>query len=240
MQTIILAGGMGTRLKKTVSDVPKPMAPVGGKPFLEYIIADLAAQGLGDIMLSVGYGREVIKSYFEDGSRWKVRIAYSEETTPLGTGGALAHALEAAGGGDCLVLNGDTFNKMSFRDIIDFHNSKDALMTMGLTRVDNADRYGSVELADSGEIVGFLEKPSRDRGYINRGVYVTSGAILPGMPPGPFSLEKDFFPGLIGLKFYGFPTDGFFTDIGIPSTYRYMDEHAYLLEQTEESSRGRR
>jgi D-glycero-alpha-D-manno-heptose 1-phosphate guanylyltransferase len=233
MKTIILAGGMGTRLSSVVTDVPKPMAPVGGKPFLEYVILSLAAQGLKEIILSVGYKKETIQSYFEDGSRWKVKIVYSEEDAPLGTGGALREALKIADETNCLILNGDTFNSLNFQDMVDFHTSRDSLMTIALAYKRNVQRYGSVKTNDSGEITGFLEKNEHGSGYINRGAYVASGVILAHMPVGPFSLENDLFHKLIGLGFFGFITHGLFTDIGIPSTYSYINDHAYVLEQTE-------
>lgn len=230
MKTIILAGGMGIRLRNVVSDIPKPMAPVGGKPFLEYVIVMLAAQGLREIVLSVGYKKEVIQSHFEDGSHWKVKIVYSEEHVPLGTGGALREALEIAGQRDCLVLNGDTFNKLNFQNMIDFHNSKKALMTVGLMLKKNAGRYGSVNIDASGKVIGFLEKNLHGNGYINRGAYVASRAVLAHMPPGRFSLENDLFPKLTGLGFFGFVAHDFFIDMGIPSTYSYIDDHAHILE----------
>jgi len=237
MKVIILAGGMGTRLRNIVSDVPKPMAPVAGKPFMEYIILALAAQGFREIIACVGYKKEIIQSYFKDGARWGVSIAYSEEDVPLGTGGALREALKMVNMGDCMVLNGDTFNRLQFQDMINFHTSRNAFLTIGLMNRRNVQRYGSVKTSGSGEITGFLEKNVHGSGYINRGVYIVSQAVLNRMPADAFSLESDLFPGLIGFGFFGFRTEGFFVDIGIPSTYRYINTHASLLQPGEFTSR---
>ncbi|MCX5809859.1 MAG: sugar phosphate nucleotidyltransferase [Proteobacteria bacterium] len=142
MKTIILAGGKGTRLRDIVADVPKPMAPVGGKPFLEYIILALAAQGLREVILSVGYKKDIIRSYFGDGSRLGVNIVYSEEYTSLGTGGAVREALRSTGDRHSLILNGDTFNRFDYLSMEAYHVSTDALLTIALVHKNNVGRYG--------------------------------------------------------------------------------------------------
>ncbi|MBP7528248.1 MAG: nucleotidyltransferase family protein [Syntrophorhabdaceae bacterium] len=229
MKAIILAGGMGTRLKGVVDDLPKPMAPVGRKPFLEYIIIALAAQGLREIILSVGYRKDVIRSHFEDGTRWGVNIFYSEEDTPLGTGGSVRQALMMSGESHSLILNGDTFNQLDFKEMERHHLSRDCLATIGLRHEDDAGRYGTVRLNEGFEITEFREKSPHDSGYINCGAYIMDTTIVDHMPVGPFSLENDFFPGLIAHGMSGFISHGFFIDIGIPSTYRYISDHCYLL-----------
>lgn len=232
MKTIILAGGMGTRLKDVVSDVPKPMAPVGGKPFLEYVISMLAAQDLRDIILSIGYRKDAIRSHFEDGAKWRVNIVYSEEETPLGTGGSVREALKIAGESHSLILNGDTFNQVDFGDMEKYHLSKKRLATIGLTGSDDTDRYGLVKINDTFDILEFCEKGDRHGGYINCGVYIMDKAVLDHMPPsGRFSLENDLFPGLIPHGMSGFISGGFFVDIGIPPTYHYINDHYHLLKQ---------
>lgn len=231
MKTIILAGGMGTRLRDVVSDVPKPMAPVGGKPFLEYIILALAAQGLNEIILSVGYKKEIIQSYFEDGSQWRVEIVYSEEDTPLGTGGAIREATKITDSPRYLILNGDTFNQLDFLKMENFHLSKTCMMTVGLIQKLNAGRYGSVKINKRFEITGFFEKSQLKTRYVNRGAYIIENTILDRMPSGRFSLENEFFPIIINTGVCGFISSGFFIDIGIPSTYRYINNHYYLLQQ---------
>jgi len=232
MKIIILAGGMGTRLKNVVNDVPKPMAPVRGKPFLEYVVLALAAQGFREIMLSVGYRKDAIRSYFGDGSSRGVSIVYSEEDTPLGTGGSVREALKMADEPYSLVLNGDTFNQVDFRKMEEHHLSGGRLATIGLLRSDNTDRYGLVTINDASDVLEFCEKSARRSGYINRGVYILDRTVLDHMPvSGGFSLENDLFPHLVPHGMSGFVSRGFFVDIGIPSTYHYINDHHYLLEQ---------
>ncbi len=232
MKVIILAGGTGTRLRSIVADVPKPMAPVGGKPFLEYIILALAAQGLNEIILSVGYKNNIIQSHFEDGARWGANILYSKEDAPLGTGGAIREALKVADEPHCLILNGDTFNQLNFLEMEDHHLSKKCLMTVGLKQKKNASRYGTVRINDTHEIVDFYEKSQVGTGYVSCGAYIMDKAILDRMPSGYFSLENELFPDMIGAGICGFVSRGFFIDIGIPSAYSYINDNCYLLTQS--------
>jgi len=229
MKAIILAGGKGTRLKSVVDDLPKPMAPVGGKPFLEYIVTALAAQGLREIILSVGYRKDIIRSHFEAGSRWGVNIVYSEEDTPLGTGGSVRQALMMSGESHSLILNGDTFNQLDFEEMERHHLSRDCLATIGLIHENDAGRYGTVRFNEGFDITEFCEKSPHESGYINCGAYIMDKAIVDYMPSGHFSLENDLFPGLIAHGMSGFISHGFFIDIGIPSTYRYISDHYHLL-----------
>ncbi len=226
---IILAGGMGTRLKGIVDNVPKPMADVSGKPFLEYIIRLYAGQGFRKIILSVGYKKEVIREFFGDGSRFGVNVAYSEEDSPLGTGGAVRRALDMVDGPRFTVVNGDTFNHLDLRAMEGFHNLTEAAVTLGLVYKKNTARYGFIRKDRRGAITGFAEKDGNKSGYINCGVYMMEKNACDGMPAGPFSLETDFFPKLVGKGLYGFASKGFFIDIGIAATYRYINRHADFL-----------
>jgi len=231
MKVIILAGGMGTRLKNVVNNVPKPMAPVQGKPFLAYVILALAAQGLREIILSVGYRKDTIQSHFGNGSKWGVSIVYSEEDTPLGTGGSVREALKMADESHSLVLNGDTFNQVDFREMEEHHLSGKRLATIGLIDSDDTDRYGFVKMDEASDILEFCEKSDRHSGYINRGIYIMDRTVLDHMPAsGSFSLENDLFPELVPHGMRGFISRGFFVDIGIPSTYHFINDHNYLLE----------
>lgn len=229
MKAIILAGGKGTRLRSVVSDVPKPMAPVDKRPFLEYVIGSLAAQGMREIILSVGHQKEIIRSHFRDGSRLGVHISYSEEDSPLGTGGAIREAIRGTAGSRFLILNGDTFNRLDHVSMEAFHLSTGALLTIALVMKRNAGRYGLVTMDEHRRIIGFSEKACPGGGYINCGVYMAERAIVDLMPEGAFSLEKDLFPSLTGGAVYGYPGRHFFIDIGIPATYRYIDHHPALL-----------
>ncbi|MDD3845760.1 MAG: nucleotidyltransferase family protein [Syntrophorhabdaceae bacterium] len=240
MKTIILAGGMGTRLKNVLNNVPKPMAPVRGKPFLEYVILALAAQGFREIMLSIGYRKDVIRSHFGNGSKWGVGIVYSEEDTPLGTGGSVREALRTADEPHSLILNGDTFNQVDFREMEKHHLSHKRLATIGLIASDDTDRYGFVKINAASDILEFCEKSDRHSGYINRGAYIMDRTVLDHMPAsGSFSLENDLFPELVPHGMSGFISRGFFVDIGIPSTYRHINDHHYLLEADKPDSHNR-
>src|SRR3989344_9013022 len=146
MKTLILCGGLGTRLRSVVSDVPKAMAPIGGKPFLMYQIDWLKKFNLTEIILCVGYLKDHIKNYFGNGSLFGVKITYSEEEALLGTGGAIKNAEKLLNNEAFIVLNGDTYAKIDFTKLIDFHNKKKSKYTLGLTKVADTSRYGIVKL----------------------------------------------------------------------------------------------
>lgn len=231
VKCILLAGGMGTRLKDVVADVPKPMAPVRDKPFLEYIINFIVSQGMRDIIISVGHMAGVIEGYFGDGSSFGARISYCREESPLGTGGAIREAMKMADCSRCFVLNGDTFNDVDLREMERFHLSRGNIVTMGLIFVDNAGRYGSVGTDGENRITGLHEKKGTGPGYINCGIYIIEKGLVDRMPGGRFSFEADLLPGILDIGIRGFVSRGFFIDIGIPETYRYINEHAYILAE---------
>jgi NDP-sugar pyrophosphorylase family protein len=228
--TLILAGGLGTRLRAIIGDLPKPMAPVAGRPFLEYQIAALRAQGLTDIVLSVGYRHELIAAHFGDGSAFGVRIACVVEDRPLGTGGAvrLAAATMASlrARAACLILNGDTYFEADFNGLIGRHLAAHAPATLALIHVPDAGRYGSVALDPAGVITGFAEKGGAGAGLINAGAYAVSPAFLGGLPPEPtpLSLERDVFPALAERgQLRGVVMSGLNIDIGVPDSYARFD-----------------
>ena len=228
---MILAGGRGTRLRPVFRDAPKCMAPIGKRRFLEYILLWLREAGISDVVLGVGYHRTKLRRWLGQGSRWGVRVAYSAELNPLGTGGALKKAQPFLPRSPFLLLNGDSILDLDLRKLIGFHKRRGALATLALAQVEDKSRYGGVELDARGRIVAFCEKQSpgqavrgrltRNPKYINGGVYVMEHTIFDAIPEGtPCSLEKDIFPGLIGKGLCGFPVSGFFIDIGIPSDYQ--------------------
>ncbi len=219
MKAIILAGGAGTRLGGIVRDVPKPMAPVAGKPFLEYLVLQLVRQGFSNVIISIGYMGDVIKSYFGNGDRWDAQIAYSEEDEPLGTGGALREAIKTTEGEQFIVMNGDSFLDVDFNELIACHRSSQAMISMALAYVDDITRYGLVEVEGGGKVVGFCEKGAGGRGIINGGVYACRREIVDSIPAGKVSLENDVFPALINNGLYGFELNGCFVDIGVPGDY---------------------
>ncbi len=232
MKAIILAGGMGTRLRGVVSDVPKPMAPVGGKPFLEYLILQLKRWNILDVVLSVGYKKETIRSYFENGDRFGIHITYSDEKEPLGTGGALRKAISLNDDPYFIVMNGDSFFNIHFPDLVEFHALKSRMITMSLARVKDRSRYGSVETADDGRVRGFQKEGHGTAGFINGGIYLVNREVANHIPEGQVSLEGQILP-LVQKddQLFGKVFDAFFLDIGIPEDYSWINQHPEHLEK---------
>lgn len=243
MPVLILAGGLGTRLRPLIKDKPKPMADVGSKPFLEYQVSFLKRYGFNHFIFCVGYLYQQIRDYFGDGSPWDVRIDYSIEEEPLGTGGALKHA-EAYVDDTFLALNGDSFLDADLEQLVRSHErsglDQKRLGTIALTQVEEADRYGTVRIGPKNEVLEFVEKNAEDpqgenpsEQYINAGIYVLEPEILRMIPRSrKVSIERDVFPSLLtgGGGLYGCFLDGFFVDIGTPAGYRELRD--YLMERT--------
>ena len=216
MEAIVLAGGLGTRLKSKLSGVPKPMAPVAGRPFLEFLLSQLKRAGCTRAVLSVGHLHEVIKDHFGASFRG-MRLDYVIEEAPLGTGGAIRKALGTAEEDSVLVLNGDTYLDANYAEMMRFHLEQGAGISMAVTRQPNIARYGGV-LVKENRIVGFEEKGRSGSGLINAGAYVLPTAMQwPAALPEKFSLEVDFLAPEIGrLTPAAYEVDGFFLDIGVP------------------------
>ena len=221
MEAIILAGGFGTRLQEVVSDVPKSMALINQRPFLEYLFDDLITQGVEKVVLAVGYKHEIISGHF--GERYKsLPIQYTVETEPLGTGGGIRLALWKISGLRALVMNGDSLFRLDYRAMMEFHLRKKADATIALRKLKDTGRYGRVSVNRIRRVTGFEEKGlSAGPGYINGGVYIIEKYFL--MEPefrGRFSMEKDCFEKYFtNSKLFGFPAEGYFLDIGIPDDY---------------------
>ena len=208
MEAVILAGGLGTRLRAAVADVPKPLAPVGGRPFLERLLDYWIAQGVHRAVLAIGYMHELIEKHFGASYRG-CEIAYSVEDKPLGTGGALLQSLQEVKAGRFLVLNGDTYFAVPLKTLDAFHHEKRAQVTMCLHR-SNDPRYTGVTLDADGRVTSLAGGP-----VANGGVFLFEKT---GFPKQAFNLEKDLLPG-IG-KIYGKVFDVPFIDIGIPEDWR--------------------
>ena len=220
MRAIILAGGEGKRLRPVINDVPKPMAPINEKPFLEYLILQLRKQNIKDIIFSIGYKGYIIKSYFQDGDNWDINIEYSEEDKPLGTGGALRKAGELIDDEQFIVMNGDSYFDIEFKQLISFHEDKQAVTTIGLAYVETLERYGHVEVGNNGEITEFIEKgDSVSAGHVNGGIYILTSELINKIPFGQVSLETEVFPDLINKGLFGVKFKSFFIDIGKPEEY---------------------
>ena len=218
MEAIILAGGMGTRLKSVITDIPKCMAPVAGKPFLYYLLSTLETSGFEHIILSLGYKHESIETWLK-GYKTSLLITPVIEDIPLGTGGAVKFAMSKATQNSVFVFNGDSYLGLDYQALYNFHNEQQALATIALKQMFRFDRYGKVEIDDNARIVSFGEKQYCDAGFINGGVYVINRNALENFS-GKFSLEKDFFePEASTGRLAGYPTNGYFIDIGIPEDY---------------------
>jgi D-glycero-alpha-D-manno-heptose 1-phosphate guanylyltransferase len=219
MEAIVLAGGFGTRLRSVVDDVPKPMAPVGGRPFLAFVLDQLADAGFETAILAVGYRHEAISSHFGDRYRG-LALRYSVEDEPLGTGGAIRLACSQSMAGDVLVLNGDTYVELDHRAMLDAHAGQGAELTMAICEVPDVARYGTLELSGT-SVLGFREKGLPGAGWINAGAYVVGPALVARFPSQrAFSFEQELLvPQVRSIRPLAFPTTGLFIDIGIPEDY---------------------
>ncbi len=224
-EAIILAGGLGTRLRSVVSDTPKCMAPISGKPFLSFLIFYLQKSGIENIILSVGYMHEVIEEFIEENyPDLKYIIALEEQ--PLGTGGAIKLACSKTSGKNVLVCNGDTMYKIDVALLSKFHEEKKAACSLTLKPMHDFDRYGVVTLNDDQSIQSFKEKQFYKTGLINGGVYALNVKDFLKEPlPEKFSFEKDYLEKNVGVsgnikpQLYGMVQDQYFIDIGIPADY---------------------
>jgi len=216
VEAIILAGGLGTRLRSVVSDVPKPMALINNKPFLEYILEFLNNQNIKKIVLSVGYKWEIINNYF--GNKYKnIELIYNVEKKQLGTGGAIKDSLKYVNGNEVYVLNGDTFFDIDLSKI----QLKDNLIEIALKKMQNFDRYGVVEIDKNGYIQQFKEKSYYNYGFINGGVYLVKKNIFYNFElPKRFSFEEFLEKNFKNLKAKGKVFDNYFIDIGVPEDYK--------------------
>ncbi|KYH34469.1 D-glycero-alpha-D-manno-heptose 1-phosphate guanylyltransferase [Clostridium tepidiprofundi DSM 19306] len=222
MEAIILAGGLGTRLQSIVNEVPKPMAPIKGEPFLKYIFEHLKRNGVSKVILSVGYKHEKIIKYFNDNYEG-INVVYSIEKELLGTGGAIRKALSFTKEKNVIVLNGDTFFDVNLRLLMDKHEENNSDLTIALKSMRNFDRYGTV-LLQQNRIMKFQEKRYEKYGNINGGIYVIKKRIFKDKEYNlseKFSFEKDFIEkNMNKLKMFGFVFNGYFVDIGIPEDYQ--------------------
>jgi D-glycero-alpha-D-manno-heptose 1-phosphate guanylyltransferase len=216
MEAIVLAGGLGTRLESKLSGIPKAMAPIAGRPFLEILLNQLQRAGCTRVLLSVGHLHQVIQHHF-GASFHGLPLHYVIESAPLGTGGAIRMALHAAREPSVLTLNGDTFLDADYAAMMRFHQAQGAGVTIAITHQTNIARYGGV-LVEQKRIVDFEEKGRSGPGWINAGAYVLSKEMQwPPTLPEKFSFEVDFLaPEIIRLAPAAYQVDGFFLDIGVP------------------------
>lgn len=217
---VILAGGLGTRLASVVNDLPKPMAQVAGRPFLEYLLAQVRAVGCTDVVLCIGHKGHVIEDYFGDGRKHDICLRYSREQQLLGTAGALVLARPLIRSDPFFVLNGDSYCPVDMQALWTQHRATSALATIAATRVIDPSAYGQMVLTSEDAIVRFWEKgPIDGVGYVNAGIYLLQLAVLDLAPPdAPCSIERYIFPLLARQGLYAFRQVQSFIDIGTPAS----------------------
>lgn len=225
MEVIILAGGLGTRLKSVVNDVPKPMAPIGNKPFLFYLLNWLSAFPISKYIFSTGYKSDIIQNYL--GNFYNNRqVIYAIENEPLGTGGGIFNALQYTRDPDVLVINGDTFFPISLTHFQKLHVQSASLISIALKEMGNFDRYGAVSIDKENYITDFHEKVFKESGVINGGIYFIKKDLLQRSElPKRFSFETEvLLAGTQSKSIKGFIFDAPFIDIGIPEDYQKAKE----------------
>jgi NDP-sugar pyrophosphorylase family protein len=232
-KAVLLVGGKGTRLRPIISAVPKPMAAVGDRPFLELLVLQLSCQDIRNLVMCTGYLSREIEDEFGDGHTRQVAIEYSKEPNPLGTAGAIKFAEPFLRGvSDFLVMNGDSFMEIDFRELLRFHRESGGLASMAVLRMQNEKRYGMVQTDAGGRVYGFAEKIGGELGgFVNAGVYVFNREIFEHIPEGPASLEKDIFPKLLVHGVYALEQRGAFIDIGTPEDYARAQELSARLRE---------
>jgi NDP-sugar pyrophosphorylase family protein len=234
IKAVLLVGGLGTRLRSIVPYMPKPLASVGGKSFLELLVRQLQYQGIRRLVMCTGYLGDQIEKEFGDGQSWDVAIEYSRELGPQGTAGAVklaqSYLREIP---DFLVMNGDSFVEIDFHQLIRFHREHGGLVSMAVLQVNNAARFGTVQMDAGGRVIGFLEKTGQETsGIVNAGVYVFDGTLLEHIPEGPASLERDVFPRILHRGVYALEQHGIFIDIGTPEDYARAQQLRDRLYET--------
>tara|TARA_Y200000002_G_scaffold129710_1_gene106881 strand:+ start:211 stop:912 length:702 start_codon:yes stop_codon:yes gene_type:complete len=219
-EAIILAGGFGTRLKEHVPNIPKPMAPINGRPFLDILLSNLSSYGITKVILSVGYLADYIQDYFGN-KKYNIDISYNIESSPLGTGGAIFSCLHQCKNDHVFVLNGDTFINVNFSSLEKFWNKYKSPIIVTRKAASNS-RYGLIKV-DKNIIKEFNSSAhSHQKCLINAGLYVLPrNLVLPFSKKKPFSFESEYLPSAINLtKFISYEIDSYFIDIGIPEDYQ--------------------
>jgi D-glycero-alpha-D-manno-heptose 1-phosphate guanylyltransferase len=219
-EAIILAGGLGTRLRSAVPDLPKCLAPVNGKPFIAYVTGYLQQQGIQHFIFALGYKSEAFDNFLQEYLPLR-NYTLSIEDEPLGTGGAVQLACKHAKGNDILATNGDTLFKAKLNTLSLFHHQQIAECTLALKPMVDFNRYGVVVLNENGVIESFKEKQYFNKGLINGGMYILNVQKFKDKQlPVKFSFEKEYLEEYcIAGKFFGIQQDAYFIDIGIPEDY---------------------
>ncbi|HEY1651885.1 MAG TPA: sugar phosphate nucleotidyltransferase [Acidimicrobiales bacterium] len=233
MKAVIMAGGEGTRLRPQTSNLPKPMLPLVGRPMMEHIVSLLRRHGITDIVVTVAFLPNAIRSYFGNGSELGVRMVYATEETPLGTAGSVRNAMEQLTE-RFLVISGDVLTDIDLTEIVSFHEKNDALATIALSAVENPLEFGIVITREDGTIERFLEKPGWGQVFsdtINTGIYVLEPEIFERIPEGrSVDFSGEVFPAVLeeGQPLYGYVAEGYWEDVG--TTAAYLKAHEDILD----------
>jgi D-glycero-alpha-D-manno-heptose 1-phosphate guanylyltransferase len=222
LDAIILAGGRGTRLREIIGDLPKVLAPVNNRPFLDVVLSFLNKCGcVQKVVIAVGYLADKVMKEYADRHEYDFEILFSEEKELLGTGGAIRKALSYTKTADVLALNGDSYVDVNIADFIETHRKKHAAMTIVLTELQNTSRYGRVKVNGGQRIVSFEEKtPGQAAEYVNAGMYLFKRELIYSIQENKtISLEKELLPIFLEKGVYGHVSHGRFMDIGVPDTY---------------------
>jgi NDP-sugar pyrophosphorylase family protein len=220
VDVVILAGGQGTRLQSVPGDVPKPLRPVNGRPFLSYLLDQIRASGGRRIILSLGYRPDAFREFAT-----REGLEVSVEPAPLGTGGGLRNAFPLLRSDAVMAMNGDSYAAVDLGLLAALQRRRKARAMMLLAEVADASRYGRVEIDEDGSVLSFSEKGEAGPGLINAGVYVLQRSVVADIPEGrAVSLERETFPSLIGTRFFGEPGAFPFMDIGTPESYAASSE----------------
>ena len=241
-QAVVLVGGEGTRLRPITSRLPKPVVPLVGRPFVGYILENLARHGVARAVFSAGYLAGALREAIGDGSRYGLEVRYVVEDQPLGTAGAIKNVQDELDDGCLYAVNGDVLADVDLTAMRTYHERHGGLATILLARVDDPRRYGLVEVGDGGRVEQFLEKPGADYGVpehgalINAGVYLLEAEVLDTIPAGrQLSIERGVFPQLAAAgNLHAFVGDGYWRDIGTPESY--LEAHFDLLQSKLDTS----
>ena len=233
MKAVIMAGGEGTRLRPQTSNLPKPMLPLVGRPMMEHIVSLLRRHGITDIVVTVAFLPNAIRSYFGNGSELGVRMVYATEETPLGTAGSVRNARDELTE-RFLVISGDVLTDINLTSMIEFHEKNGALATLALCAVENPLEFGIVITREDGSIERFLEKPGWGQVFsdtINTGIYVLEPEIFDVIPEGrAVDFSSEVFPAVLeaGAPLFGYVADGYWEDVG--TTAAYLKAHEDILD----------
>ena len=233
MKAVIMAGGEGTRLRPLTSNQPKPMMPVANRPMMQHVVELLKTHGFEEIVVTVGFQANAIRTYFGNGAEFGVRMAYATEETPLGTAGSVRNAMDELDE-PFLVISGDVLTDIDLTAVVDFHEDRKAVVTIGLKAMENPLEFGIVITRKDGSIERFLEKPSWGQVFsdtINTGIYVLQPEVFDYIEPHkPVDFSSDVFPRLLGeVPMYGYIADGYWEDIG--TLEAYIKAHQDILDR---------